>query len=58
MEKVLKINLKEILHTMIFLSVVAVCIVLFLQFTQQSVNNSIARNIENQNNHAIFAVNY
>lgn len=58
MENVSRINLKKILQTMISLSVVAVCFVLFIQFTQQSVNNSLIRNIENQNNHAIFAVNY
>lgn len=58
MENVLRINLKEILHVIIVLLLVAVGFVLFAQYTQQSVNKSIVRAIENQNNHVIFAVNY
>lgn len=58
MENVLRINLKEILHSIIVLLLVAVGFALFTQYTQQSVSKSIVRAIENQNNHVIFAVNY
>lgn len=58
MENILKINLKEVFHKMIILSVAGVCFALFIQFTQQSVNNSINNNFENINNHPVFAVNY
>lgn len=58
MENVLKIDLKEIMHTITYLLFVAACFALFIMFTRQSVNNSIARSIENQSNHAIFTVNY
>lgn len=55
MENIFKINLKEIFNTMIYFSVVAICFVLFIQFTQQSVSNSINNDFENQNNHPVFA---
>lgn len=58
MENVLKIDLKWIFHSMIYFLIIAICFVLFIRFTQQSVNNSLIRDIENQNNHAIFVVNY
>lgn len=58
MENVLRINLKEILHSIAVLFMVAVGFALFAQYTQQSVNKSVTRALENQNNHAIFALNY
>lgn len=58
MENVLKINIKEIFHTLIFFSLIVVCFALFFQFTQQSVNNSLNNRNENINNHPVFVVNY
>lgn len=58
MENILKFNLIEISNVIIRVSIITVCFVIFLQFTQQSVSNSLTRNTENQNNHVIFALNY
>jgi hypothetical protein len=52
MGNILKIDLKEVLHTIIYLLVVAICFVLFFQFTQQSVSNSLTRNIANAGTNA------
>lgn len=58
MENILKISLNEILYKVIILAIAVFGLVLYAQFTLQSVNNSLTKNIENQNNHAIFSVNY